>query len=185
MDAGHSPADLRVIPCELVRVGPITVQRHKHEFAGILEALRDFFVHRVGNRAAAGMANDVDLVRLGRFKSGDQRVELAEGADAGIPIGVGPRAAWPGVDAELDAGLQLSGALPPFVHLFLSGLETAEENSTHAHWVNPPSGEAETSTVPSTEPWRLLARKSVQQYGCRRQSVSRKKRIDSSFFCLI
>src|SRR3954466_9681129 len=114
MGAGHSPPDLRVVPCELVRVGPKTVQRHKHEFACNFAALEGP-VHLVGNRAAARMANDVDLVRWGRFKCGDQRVELAglpEGADADGASGVGPRAVWPGADAELDTGLQLSGALP-------------------------------------------------------------------------
>src|SRR5262245_111794 len=97
MGAGHSPPDLRVVPIELVLVGPITVERHEHEFALVLDALRDFLVHDIGNRAAARMANDEDLVRWGRFECSDHRIELAgllEDAEADVAIGIG-RAAWP------------------------------------------------------------------------------------------
>src|SRR5438045_3854258 len=169
MGAGHSSPVLRVVPSESVLVGSITVQRHEYEFALVREALRDFLVHGIGNRAAARMAHDEDLVRCGRYECGDHRIELAgllEDAEADVAIGIG-RAAWPEAGAELDAGLLLLGASHPSVHVFRFGLVTAEENSTHLHLVGPPSGEAETSTVPSTEPWRLLTRKSVQRYGCR------------------
>src|SRR5690242_1271255 len=75
--AGHRPPDFCGVPSELLGGWPVTVKRHEYDFARNRAALEGL-VHLVGNMAAARMAHDVDLVRWGRFDSGNHRTELLE-----------------------------------------------------------------------------------------------------------
>src|SRR5262249_49395003 len=81
------------------------------------------------------MANDVDRVRAARLDCGDRRLVLAALLEAVHGAVVIPaRAAWIGEAGERYAGLLLFGAAHPCVDVVLTGIPSAEEKNSRAHF---------------------------------------------------
>src|SRR4030095_16465374 len=110
-------------------------------------------VHGIGNRTAARMADDVDLVRVDRLDIVDHRIKLAtlaEVSDGALGRARrGPQRLLAREADELDARLLQPGAMQPFVDIGRTGKEAAEEKDRRAH-CRSSLREPETSAVPLT-----------------------------------
>src|SRR3984893_3556002 len=104
--------DLRARPCQLRAAGGEAIECHQDDLAGVLEAA----VYRIGNRAAARVADEVDQVGGAPLDGRDRpsvTAGLGEGGDRAL--GAGARAGWPRVGVESHVRLLRLGTSRPDV----------------------------------------------------------------------